>query len=319
MAGGAGLEPRPAPARDLSAAAPHGAVPLSPTAAELRAAHRSCRLEVRRAAGNFYYAFRLLPRQKREGLHAVYRFCRAADDIADGPGSAEERRRRLDDYREQLRQTLAGRPADPRWLVLWDAVRHFGLNPTQLEDVIQGCAADCAPLDIRTEADLERYCYGVAGAVGLLSAQIFGYRDRQVPRLALRLGQAMQLTNILRDLKEDHGRGRCYLPREDLERFGCDQEDLALGSRGWRAASYRSLMAFETGRARQLFREGVRLVPLVDRDARGCPATLAALYRALLDEMERRDFDVQSQRVSLSPSRKLGLALSAWARATFSR
>ncbi len=300
----------------MSASAPAGAVPGSPSAEELRLAHRACALEVRAAAANFYYAFRLLPQRKRQALHAVYRFCRAADDIADGEGSAAERRQRLEEFRSTLDATLSGAPPDAGWLVLWDAARSFHLDPEHLNQVIDGCAADCAPLTIVTEADLERYCYGVAGVVGLLSARIFGYRDRGVPQLAVRLGQAMQLTNILRDLREDADRGRCYLPQEDLERFGCDETDLVAGIHGPRADAYRQLMGYEVLQARAHFAEGMRLVPLVERNARGCPAALAALYLALLREIEARDFDVQAERVSLGPGRKLRLALGAWAGAT---
>ncbi|MGH7666570.1 MAG: phytoene/squalene synthase family protein [Candidatus Dormibacteria bacterium] len=303
----------------MSATAPSQAANFPPSEEELRAAHRACGQEVRATAANFYYAFRLLPRRKRQALHAVYRFCRAADDIADGEGSAAQRRQRLGQFRGLLQKTLAGSPPDPGWLVLWDAVRAFGLDPERLSEVIDGCAADCAPLTIRTVVDLERYCYGVAGAVGLLSSQIFGYRDERVPELAVRLGQAMQLTNILRDLKEDDEHHRCYLPLEDLERFGCEVGDLARGRSGPRAAAYRRLMIHEVARARRLFDQGTRLVPLVQRDARGCPAALAALYRALLEEIEGRDFDVQSQRISLSRGRKLRLALGAWAGATLGR
>lgn len=296
----------------MSAAAPVETLPFSPSPEDLKAAHRVCAQEVRAAAGNFFYAFRLLPARKREALHAVYWFCRAADDIADGDGSASQRRLLLEEFRATLSATLAGAPSDPAWLVLWDAVRRFQLDAENLNEVIDGCAADCAPLEIVTAADLERYCYGVAGVVGLLSAKIFGYSDPRVPQLAVRLGQAMQLTNILRDLREDAERDRCYLPAEDLERFGCQPADLLSGVHGVRADSYRQLMAYEVARAREHFAIGRRLIPLVERDARGCPAGLSALYLALLREMERRGFDVQAQRISLGAARKVRLALGAW-------
>ncbi len=285
-------------------------------APELAAAYQQCAQEVRRSAGNFYYAFRLLPAPKRRALHAVYRFCRGADDIADGPGTAEQRRDHLEAYRLLLENALRGRPTSPEWMTLADSAERFRLNPRHLHDVIDGCQADCAPLVIETEADLKRYSYGVAGSVGLLSARIFGYSDPRVEGFAVELGEAMQLTNILRDLAEDLDNQRCYLPRADLERFSLTEPDLRLGGRGPRAAAYRELMAFEADRASRHFAVGLRLVPLVERDARGCPAALAALYQRLLVEMRRRDFDVQSQRLSLSPARKVGLALSAWLRAT---
>ncbi|HVC39385.1 MAG TPA: squalene/phytoene synthase family protein [Candidatus Dormibacteraeota bacterium] len=308
-----------AAAPGVTASAPAERPPVAPTAGELRSAHRACAAEVKAAAANFYYAFRLLPEPKRSALHAVYRFCRAADDIADGPGSPAERRDQLRRFRTTLEETLAGDPPDPGWLVLWDAARAFRLDRSHLEAVIDGCAADCAPLVISTQADLERYCYGVAGAVGLLSAQIFGYRDGRVPGLAIQLGEAMQLTNIVRDLKEDAARGRCYLPADDLLRFGCEASDLELGLSGPRAGSYRRLMAFQVNRARTLFAQGSQLVGLVERDARGCPAALAALYRALLDEIEDRGFDVQTRRISLGRTQKLRLALGAWLGATLGR
>jgi phytoene synthase len=299
-------------ARRLSAAAPVDAPAFSPSAEDLRAAHQECAELVRAAAGNFYYAFRLLPARKREALNAVYRFCRAADDIADGEGSASQRRLRLEEFRATLSATLAGTPPDHSWLVLWHAARSFQLDAENLNQVIDGCAADCAPLEIVTAADLERYCYGVAGVVGLLSTKIFGYTDPQVPELAVRLGQAMQLTNILRDLREDAERGRCYLPADDLQRFGCEPQDLLAGVRGARANRYRELMTYEVARAREHFAIGRRLIPLVARDARGCPAALSALYLALLREIERRGFDVQAERVSLGNAHKVRLALGAW-------
>jgi len=286
------------------------------SSAELEEAHRACGREVRHAAGNFYYAFRLLPKLKRRALHSVYRFCRGADDIADGDGSLEQRRFRLEEYRRALEFTLAGRPPDSGWLTLADSVERFDLSPRNLNEVIDGCGADCAPVRIVTESALARYCYGVAGSVGILSARIFGYRDEAVPELAVRLGHAMQLTNILRDLKEDFHNGRCYLPEEDLDRFGLEREDLLAGTRGPRAGGYVRLMRHEIEVARSHFEVGIRLVPLVARDARGCPAALAALYRAILSDIERRGFDVQTERISISTPRKIGLAARAWVWAT---
>ena len=285
-------------------------------AAELEAAHQQCALEVRQSAGNFYYAFRLLPTPKRRALNAVYRFCRGADDIADGPGSAAQRRDRLEAYRLLLENALRGRPTSPEWLTLADSADRFHLDPRHLHDVIDGCSADCAPLVIATESDLKRYCYGVAGSVGLLSARIFGYTDPRVETLAVELGEAMQRTNILRDLAEDLANGRCYLPQADLESFGIDEADLEMGPRGHHADAYRRLMAHEAEQAEEHFAIGLQLVPLVDRDARGCPAALAALYQRLLLEIRRRNFDVQTERVALSSGQKVRLAVSAWLRAT---
>ncbi len=287
------------------------------TATARRRAHRALAREVRRLAANFYYPFLLLPPRRRRAIFALYGFCRAADDVADGPGSAAERRQGLERYRQALQATLDGHPPGPRWLALADAVEAFHLDPLPLQTIIDGCAADCAPLAVDTLQDLERYAYQVAGAVGLLSAQIFGYRDPAVPQLAIRLGFAMQLTNVLRDLREDAQRQRRYLPREDLERFRCPEAALATGPVGPAAPAYRALLRFEVARARESFAAARPLIPLLDRSARGCPAALAAVYLALLERIEARGYDVQSQRVSLPLPAKVGAVLRAYAAATW--
>ncbi len=289
---------------------------MSVSSARLELGYRRCAREVRAAAGNFYYAFRLLPAEKRQGLHALYRFCRGADDIADAPEEAGLRLRRLDSYRRTLGRSLAGDPPDSGWLILVDTAQRFSLSPAHLNQVIDGCAADCRPLRIHSERELADYCFGVAGVVGLLSARIFRYQDPRVEKLAVDLGEAMQRTNILRDLGEDLAAGRRYLPDEVMDRFQLSEEDLLVGGRGPNSARYHDLMAHEVALARERFRSGLQLVPLVERDARGCPAALAALYQALLDRIERDGYDVQGQRVRLSPSHKVGLALVAWASAT---
>jgi phytoene synthase len=289
---------------------------VSVSSVELELGYRRCAREVRAAAGNFYYAFRLLPAEKRQGLHALYRFCRGADDIADAPEDAGRRLRRLESYRSTLERSLAGDPPDAGWLILLDTAQRFSLSPQHLHQVIDGCAADCRPMRIRSERELADYCYGVAGVVGLLSARIFRYQDPQVERLAVALGEAMQRTNILRDLGEDLAAGRRYLPDEVMERFQLTEEDLLVGGRGPNAHRYRDLMAHEVELARDRFRTGLQLVPLVERDARGCPAALAALYQALLDRIERDGYDVQGGRVRLSSRHKVGLAMVAWASAT---
>ena len=297
--------------------------PLVVVAEEVRLAHRATAHTVRRAAANFYYPFLLLPPPKRRAIYALYGFCRRADDIADGPGTADERRRRLERFRGELTATLAGRPGSPAWLALADAAHRCRLTPSHLHTVIDGCAADCAPLAIQTLADLERYCYGVAGVVGLLSCEIFGSvrpRDPTVPALAVRLGFAMQLTNVLRDLREDALRDRCYLPAADLDRFGCTATQLAgpplPGPAGEPA---RRLMRFELLRAREAFSASRPLFGRLPRDARGCPAALAAVYGRLLSAIEARGYDVQSTRVGLGRAARARVVASAWVGATVGR
>ncbi|MCL6480509.1 MAG: squalene synthase HpnC [Firmicutes bacterium] len=196
-------------------------------ATHLDAAYAGCERLVRAAHTNFYFAFHLLPRPKRRALCALYAFMRRADDIADGPGSAEEKAERLRQLGAELHHGLArASVADPVLAALADTVQRYAIPHRLLDDLLSGAAMD---LTVRTYArfeDLRDYCYRVAGTVGLCCLQVFGYRDARAPELAEQLGIAFQLTNILRDLREDFERGRIYLPEEDLQRFGCTGPDL---------------------------------------------------------------------------------------------
>jgi phytoene synthase len=278
-----------------------------------------CRALVAARAKNFSYAFLLLPPARRRGLEAIYAYCRVADDLADDDGLAtDERARRLEDLRLRLRRALPapGEPAeaapppdpdlDPLLLALADTARTYGVLRADLDLVAQGCVQDLTVTRYETWDDLRGYCYLVASAVGLACLPVFGLRgDPDAARpAAVDLGLAMQLTNIIRDVREDLARDRVYLPGDELRRFGVTEEGLRLGrvDDAWRA-----FCAFQVARARLLFASGARLAPRVRRRSRVCPLALAALYGAVLDEVERRGYDVFSSRVSLGPARKLGL------------
>ncbi|MCA8925039.1 MAG: phytoene/squalene synthase family protein [Planctomycetes bacterium] len=278
-------------------------------------------------AKNFLYAFKLLPADRRRALEAIYAYCRLADDFADDEGiDPAERTRLLADLRRKLARAC-GAPdpggdaplapdgaVDLLMLALGDAVRRYGVAYADLDEVAQGCEQDLVKRRYETFAELHAYCYQVASAVGLACLDVFGYTgDRESARaLAEDLGIAMQLTNIVRDVREDFERDRVYLPQEDLRRFGVSEPELAEGAM---TPGMKALIEFQVARAEDYFSRGAQLAPRVLRASRVCPLALAGIYRALLREIERRDYDVFSERVSLGSGRKLALMLWSMGRA----
>mgnify|MGYP001275297488 CR=1 FL=1 len=291
-------------------------------------AYAHCRRVVAARARNFLYAFLLLPAERRRALEAIYAYCRVADDFADDDGlPIEVRAAKLKDLRARLRLHLprAGDPApdglgpeDPDLerilLALADASRRFGVSRDDLDLVAVGCEQDLTVTRYESFADLRHYCYLVASAVGLACLPVFGVKGdlAEARARAEDLGLAMQLTNILRDVREDLDRDRVYLPQEELRRFGVSEEGLRAGrvDEAWRACA-----AFQVQRAREYFVRGRELVPRVDRSARVCPLALASIYSALLDAIEGAHHDVFSARVSLSAARKLALMGTSLGRA----
>jgi phytoene synthase len=267
-----------------------------------------CERLARRAAGNFYPAFRLLPAGQRRATCALYAFLRIADDLSDGPGGPAERGALLAGWRQGLFRALEGDYTHPLHPALHDAVRRFGLPPHYLEDALDGVAMDLTTSSYDTFGDLYRYCYRVASAVGLACVHIWGFQGRSALAHAEAAGVALQLTNILRDLAEDAARGRVYLPREDLDRFGYGPERLMRGEVDER---FRALMRFEAVRAYSYYEAAAPLVPLLSRAGRAVFLVMLRTYRALLDAIVRRDYDVFSGRVSLTRPHKLWLALQA--------
>jgi phytoene synthase len=279
---------------------------------QLRAAYSVCRHIARSAAKNFYYGFLLLPHRKRNALSAVYAFMRHADDLSDDPSiPAEQRRAKLDEWMDALRRVVAGeRTDDPVLFALADSQKHFNIPLDLLEKLVHGTEMDVPAaadgrlprLQYETFNQLYDYCYHVASVVGLVCIRIFGYRDPRAEKLAEEVGVAFQLTNILRDVKEDAGLGRVYLPREDFARFGVDIQSLTNASA---PASLRPVMEFEALRARGYYRAAEDLLPLIDDDSRAALWTLVEIYRRLLERIIARNYDVFSERVSLSAAEKL--------------
>jgi phytoene synthase len=313
---------------------------------QLEASYAVCRSISRAAARNFYYAFLALPREKRDAICAVYAFMRHADDISDEPGiGADERRSKLADWLNRLRRVSAGEEAtdDPVLLAVADAQRRYDLPLELLEQLVAGTAMDleetgdagCRPADdtgsgsadglpapasltarYETFAELYDYCYHVASVVGLICIRIFGYRDPAAEALAERCGIAFQLTNIIRDVREDAAMGRVYLPEEDLDRFHCDLAKLTASATPEElSAHFRPLLEFESQRARDFYASAEALLPLIDEDSRPALWVLVTIYRRLLDKIGARNCDVFTQRVRLTMPEKLRvLAKGIWLR-----
>ncbi len=274
-----------------------------------------CAEVTRRASSNFYYAFMLLPREKRRALHAVYAFCRFVDDIADDESVADPGAM-LARWREELRNVYAGAPRRPISRALADNVRRFNIPRRHLEEVIDGVEMDLTRRRYENFAELELYCHRVASAVGLICIEIFGYREPATRIYAEKLGLAFQLTNILRDVREDAARCRIYLPLADLRRFGVAESDVL---RGVHTPEFRALMAFEADRARAFYRAAEAALPESDRRSMIAAEGMRVIYSAILDEITRADYRVFERRHSLSSARKLALIARAWGRAQLGR
>jgi phytoene synthase len=269
-------------------------------------AYRHCQELTRREAKNFYYGFVLLPPPKRQAICVSYAFARGCDDIADANLEPEEKVRRLAEYRRQLEQCLQGHPSGPVFLALQDTIHRYRIPPEYFRQLIDGVEMDLTVCRYPTFADLRRYCYGVASTVGLISIEIFGYRDGpQARQHAEDLGIALQLTNILRDIREDAERGRIYIPQDEMERFGYSEADIFNGLAN---EAFLRLMQFQVARAREYFQRGRRLLPLLPRRCRACTAVLQGIYHRMLERIEAQPSAVLRERVSLSGGQKLALA-----------
>ena len=272
----------------------------------LEEAYARCRAIARSEARNFYYGFILLAPERRAGIYAAYAFSRRADDSVDEGGSDAGRVAAVAALRRDLDACVAGTPPadDPVLVALTDTIARFSIPRRHLDALVDGVEMDIAISRYRDFATLKGYCDRVAGAVGLVSLHIFGFRDPEAPRLAGDLGVAMQIVNIMRDVAEDAARDRIYLPADEMAAHGVSEDDLTAGNL---TPGFRNLMADQGSRARDYFRSGERLLPLLDRRSRMCVAMLAGLYLEILTTIEQRDHDIFTGRVALPASRKLRL------------
>ena len=278
-------------------------------------AYRECQAFTRRRATNFYIAFSALPRRKRRAIYAAYAYAGTVDDAVDDAGSQEERAAALDQAHSLLHAAYAGGEAQPVWLMtgLADAVDRYDVPRDYFEELVLGMEHDLTNTRYDTFADLEQYCYRAASVIGLICICIFGY-DRSQTQLAIdsavAMGKALQITNIMRDVKEDAERGRIYLAREDLERHGVSEADI-LGS--VYSDEFRNLMADYAQRAYAFYREGDRLIPLLNGPrSRACCNGLQGVYRMILDAIVAREYDVYSRRVSPSKAGRVVRMLELW-------
>jgi len=268
-----------------------------------------CQQKAAASGSSFYYSFLFLPPSRRRAITALYAFCREVDDVVDEIGDPDVARAKLAWWRREVVSIFAGQPSHPVALALHGIVREFDLPEAHFQTVIDGMAMDLTQQRFLDFPALELYCHRVAGVVGLMSAEIFGYVDPATKGYARDLGVAFQLTNIIRDVGEDARRGRIYLPQDELQRFGVPPSALL---RGEYSAEFRHLMRFQAQRAQSWYERALAQLPAQDRKAQRTGLIMAAIYRTLLDEIARDGYKVLDRRTSLTPLRKLWLAWRTW-------
>ncbi|HEX9397349.1 MAG TPA: presqualene diphosphate synthase HpnD [Burkholderiales bacterium] len=268
-----------------------------------------CQQKAAGSGSSFYYSFLFLPAERRRAITALYAYCREVDDIVDEGLDAQVAAPKLAWWRAEVANLAAGNPLHPVTKALLPLKQKYRIEEKQLLEIIDGMEMDLTQSRYLDWTGLERYCYRVAGVVGLLAAGIFGYRDARTLDYAKNLGIAFQLTNIIRDVGEDARNNRIYLPMEDLKRFGVTAADILQGRQ---TPEFEQLMKFEFERARSYYDNAFSALPAEDRKAQRAGLIMAAIYRTLLDEIERDGFRVLTQRISLTPLRKFWIAWKTW-------
>jgi phytoene synthase len=281
--------------------------------ASLREDYARCAAITRRSSSNFYYAFMLLPTERRQALYSVYAFCRFVDDIADdavGDEAGGKPAKLLARWREELERVFNGSPTHAISRALAYNVRRFAIPRRYFEEIIDGVEMDLGRTRYATFEELRLYCYRVASAVGLVCIEIFGYRNPRTREYAENLGIAFQLTNIIRDLSEDAARGRIYLPLEDLARFDVREDEIL---RGADTLELRRLLEHEVERARSFYAQAENALAADDRAAMVCAEAMRSIYGALLERIASKGCGVVGRRHRISTPRKLYLVGRTWA------
>ncbi|HKK13262.1 MAG TPA: presqualene diphosphate synthase HpnD [Gammaproteobacteria bacterium] len=264
-----------------------------------------CQQKAAASGSSFYYSFLFLPEAKRHAITALYAFCREVDDVVDECSDPGVARLKLAWWREEVHRWFGATAQHPVGKALQPWLERCNLPEEYFIEIIDGMEMDLDRVRYTSFKELALYCYRVAGVVGLLSAEIFGYRNRRTLKYATDLGTAFQLTNILRDVREDASRGRIYLPREEMERFGVSEEDIL----GYRMTDgLRELLAFQAHRARSYYRKALEELPESDRYAQRSGLIMAQIYLRTLEEIEADGLRVMERRTALTPLRKLWLA-----------
>jgi phytoene synthase len=270
-----------------------------------------CQQKTAQSGSSFYYSFLFLPPERRRAITALYAFCREVDDAVDETSDATVARTKLAWWRKEIASMLAGSPNHPVTRALAPHLAAFSLDPKYLQAIIDGMEMDLDQTRYLDYKGLERYCWHVASAVGILSAGIFGATKPETLQYAEKLGLAFQLTNIIRDVGEDARKGRIYLPVSELQQFGVTAADI-LNAR--HSDKFEALMAFQAERAERVYDEAFALLPREDRRAQRPGLMMAAIYRTLLREIAADRFHVLTQKISLTPIRKLWLAWKTYVR-----
>ncbi len=270
-----------------------------------------CQQKTAQSGSSFYYSFLFLPPERRRAITALYAFCREVDDTVDETSDASVARIKLAWWRTEVSTMYKGTPTHPVTQALQPHIAAYDLKEEHLQAIIDGMEMDLDQSRYLDYAGLQKYCWRVAGVVGILSASIFGYKNPQTLAYAEKLGLAFQLTNIIRDVGDDARKGRIYLPVNELQQFNVTAADI-LNFR--HSEKFEALMAFQAERAQRTYDEALGLLPREDRRAQRPGLMMAAIYRTLLDEIERDKFHVLNQRISLTPLRKLWLAWKTYVR-----
>ena len=267
-----------------------------------------CQQKAAASGSSFYYSFLFLPPERRRAITALYAFCREVDDVVDETLEPQVAATKLAWWRSEIANLFGGNPQHPVTKALHPHLG-YGVSQARMNEIIDGMEMDLTQTRYLDWPNLERYCYRVAGVVGLLAAGIFGYRDARTLDYARDLGIAFQLTNIVRDVGEDARRNRIYLPMADLRQFEVPAADILQGRE---TPQFKALMAFEAGRAREHYKKALDALPAADRRAQRPGLIMAAIYRTLLDEIEREGYRVLKQKTSLTPLRKFWIAWKTW-------
>ncbi|MDH5357700.1 MAG: presqualene diphosphate synthase HpnD [Gammaproteobacteria bacterium] len=264
-----------------------------------------CRDKTAKSGSSFYYSFLFLPEQQRQAIMGLYAFCREVDDTVDEATDPNVARSKLEWWRQEIQNTFNNKASHPVGKALQTALQQFDLHQEYFMEIIDGMAMDLDQFTYLEFKQLALYCHRAASVVGLLSVEIFGYRNRKTLNYAENLGMALQLTNIIRDVREDAERGRIYLPQDELQQFNVNTDDvLALKS----SPELIELLKFQTARARHYYQKAMQALPDEDRYSQRTGLIMAAIYEATLDEIEQDGFQVMRHRVSLTPLRKLWIA-----------
>jgi phytoene synthase len=263
-----------------------------------------------KSGSSFYYAFQFLPPERRAAITAFYAFCREVDDVVDEVHDAGVAATKLAWWRMEVAQAFAGQPQHPAMRALMPMAERYSIRAEHLSAVIDGCEMDLNQTRYLDYAGLQRYCHLVAGVVGEVACNIFGRSEEATVAYAHKLGLAMQLTNIIRDVGDDARRGRIYLPVSELQQFDVKAHEILKRDAPWGYSErFTSLMKFQAERAHKLYDEALALLPEADRRSQKPGLMMANIYRALLREIEAENFQVLQQRISLTPLRKLWIAM----------